>query len=50
MPGSPPDAVLRFLALLDYVELDRAQPMASPRGKSRVVEIRVTPANQVSAA
>lgn len=44
MPGSAPDAVLRFLALLDHVELERAEPLSAPRGKSRVVEIRVNPA------
>lgn len=43
MPGSAPDPVLRFLALLEHVELDRAKPMAAPRGKSRVVEVHVNP-------
>jgi uncharacterized protein (DUF58 family) len=45
MPGSAPDAVLRFLALLNHVDLTRAEPMATPRGKSRVVDIRVNPVN-----
>jgi uncharacterized protein (DUF58 family) len=44
MPGSSPDVVLRFLALLDHVAMERAEPLSSPRGKSRVVEVRVSTA------
>ena len=44
MPGSAPDAVLRFLALLNHVDMDRAEPLSAPRGKSRVVEVRVSTA------
>jgi uncharacterized protein (DUF58 family) len=43
MPGTSPDAALRFLALIDSVVLDRAEPLPAPRTKSRVVEIRVDP-------
>jgi uncharacterized protein (DUF58 family) len=43
MPGTSPDATLRFLALIDSVALDRAEPLPTPKSKSRVVEIRVDP-------
>jgi uncharacterized protein (DUF58 family) len=41
--GASPDPVLRFLALLEPVEAEQAQPLSPPAHQANVLDVRVVP-------
>jgi len=41
--GGPPDAALRYLALIGHVPLDRGEPLKLGNTRGRVIELRPTP-------